>query len=79
MILQAMLISGLTALLAPASYLFAQDNPGDRDTTPHSIRFVAVEDEVKLEVLDWAGPAVQSFYSTAATAPLTTLIRSHRN
>jgi len=55
MILQTMLISGLTALLAPASYLFAQDNPGARDTTPHSIRFVAVEDEVKLEVLDWGG------------------------
>jgi pimeloyl-ACP methyl ester carboxylesterase len=49
------LISGLTALLTLGDLLVAQDKPGDPDTTPHSVRFVAVDEDVKLEVLDWGG------------------------
>src|ERR1700721_1469170 len=48
-------ILALTALLTIARSLVAQDVPDNRDTTPHSIRFVTVQDDVKLEVLDWGG------------------------
>jgi pimeloyl-ACP methyl ester carboxylesterase len=54
---QAMLIPGLASLLMLESFLFAQDISGD--TTPHSVRFVAVGDDVKLEVLDWGGSGQQ--------------------
>lgn len=50
-----MLIVGLTALLTLEGLLLAQEKPGDPDTTPHSIRLVAVDEDVKLEVLDWGG------------------------
>ncbi len=43
------------SLLTIARPLIAQDKPDNRDSTPHSIRFVAVQDNVKLEVLDWGG------------------------
>jgi non-heme chloroperoxidase len=52
---RTMLIAGPTALFTLASLLFAQDKPSDRDTTPHSARFVALDDNIKLEVLDWGG------------------------
>ena len=52
---KATLIAGPTSLLALGSFLCAQDISGDRDTTLHSVRFVTVEDNVKLEVLDWGG------------------------
>ena len=45
----------LASLLAIARLLAAQDSPDHHDTTPHSIRFVTVQDNVKLEVLDWGG------------------------
>lgn len=43
------------ASLTIACALVAQDIPDNRDATPHSIRFVTVQDNVKLEVLDWGG------------------------
>lgn len=49
------IIFGLASLLTIARPLVAQDIPDNRDTTPHSIRFVTVQDNVKLEVLDWGG------------------------
>jgi pimeloyl-ACP methyl ester carboxylesterase len=51
---QAMLIAALASLTL-ASDLLAQDSSGDADTTAHSIQFVTVDDNVKLEVLDWGG------------------------
>src|SRR5215831_5503728 len=48
-------IFGLASLLTIASPLPAQDTPDNRDTTPHHIRFVTVQEDVKLEVLDWGG------------------------
>ena len=49
------IIVGLVSLLTIARPVVAQDVPDNRDTTPHSIRFVTVQDSVKLEVLDWGG------------------------
>ena len=49
------LFAGLASLLTIASPLAAQNTPNERDTSPHSIRFVTVQDNVKLEVLDWGG------------------------
>jgi non-heme chloroperoxidase len=40
------------------SALYGQDTVGDgqgTDSSPHSVQFVAVDDNVKLEVLDWGG------------------------
>jgi non-heme chloroperoxidase len=49
------IIVGLASLLTVARPLVAQKIPDNRDTTPHSIRFVTVQEDVKLEVLDWGG------------------------
>jgi non-heme chloroperoxidase len=49
------IIIGLASLLTIARPLVAQDTPNNRDTTPHNIRFVTVQEDVKLEVLDWGG------------------------
>jgi pimeloyl-ACP methyl ester carboxylesterase len=55
-ITQAMFIAVcLSSLLTLGSCLLAQEISGDRDTTPHSVQFVAVDDNIKLEVLDWGG------------------------
>jgi non-heme chloroperoxidase len=54
-------MSGLTIIIALGSLLniarppVAEEIPNDHDATPHSIRFVTVQDNVKLEVLDWGG------------------------
>lgn len=48
-------IVALASLLTIARPLVAQDIPDNHDATPHSIRFVTVQDNVKLEVLDWGG------------------------
>ncbi len=45
----------LASLLTIARPLIAQDAPGNHDATPRSVRFVTVQDNVKLEVLDWGG------------------------
>jgi non-heme chloroperoxidase len=49
------IIVALASLLAFARPLVPQDAPDNHDTTQHSIRFVTVQDNVKLEVLDWGG------------------------
>ena len=49
------IIVALASLLAIARSLVAQDAPDNHDTTQHSIRFVTVQDNVRLEVLDWGG------------------------
>jgi pimeloyl-ACP methyl ester carboxylesterase len=49
------IIVALASLLTIARPLVAQDTPDNHDATPHSIRFVTVQDNVKLEVLDWGG------------------------
>jgi hypothetical protein len=48
------IIVALASLLTIARPLVAQDTPDNHDAMPHSIRFVTVQDNVKLEVLDWA-------------------------
>jgi non-heme chloroperoxidase len=48
-------IAALAFLLTIAASLAAQETPADRDATTHSVRFVTVQDNVKLEVLDWGG------------------------
>jgi hypothetical protein len=45
----------LASLLTISRPLVAQDIPDNHDATPHSIRFVTVQDNVKLEVIDWGG------------------------
>jgi pimeloyl-ACP methyl ester carboxylesterase len=49
------IIVGLISLLTIPGPLAAQDIPDNRDTAPHSIRFVTVQENVKLEVLGWGG------------------------
>lgn len=49
------IIVALASLLTIARPLVAQDAPDNHDATPHSIRFMTVQDNVKLEVLDWGG------------------------
>jgi pimeloyl-ACP methyl ester carboxylesterase len=49
------IIVGLASLLTIAHAVVVQDKTDNRDTTPHSIRFMTVQEDVKLEVLDWGG------------------------
>src|SRR5215469_17971217 len=49
------IIVGLVSLLSVGRPIIAQNLRDNRDATPHSIRFVTVQDEVKLEVLEWGG------------------------
>src|SRR5262249_2031157 len=42
----------LAALLAP---LTSQNSASCQDPSPHTVRFVAVDKDVRLEVLDWGG------------------------
>lgn len=43
----------IVLLLAP---LCAQESPAWRDPSSHRVQFVTVDDNVRLEVLDWGGP-----------------------
>lgn len=52
---RATLIACLALLLTTESALPAQDISTDRDSARHSVRFVVVDQNVKLEVLDWGG------------------------
>lgn len=45
-------ILALVSLLAP---LGAQESAAWRDPSPHKVQFVTVDDNVRLEVLDWSG------------------------
>lgn len=50
------LLSVLALLFIAVVSLYAQqDANGEKDTSPHTVRFVEVEKGVKLEVLDWGG------------------------
>ena len=42
------------ALLAP---VYSQQSGAWRDPSPHTVRFVPVDEDVRLEVLDWGGSA----------------------
>jgi non-heme chloroperoxidase len=46
---------GAAALAFLASLLSAQQSPGWRDPSPHKLQFVTVDENVRLEVLDWGG------------------------
>ena len=48
--------AAMLILLAVASSASAQQNEW-RDPSPHAVKFVPVDDEVQLEVLDWDDPA----------------------
>jgi non-heme chloroperoxidase len=45
----------VVAFFLAASPAFAQQAPAWHDPSPHSVQFVNVEKDVKLEVLDWGG------------------------
>ena len=45
----------LTALLLISAVSYGQDNLPWRDQSPHRVRFVTVDDGVRLETLDWGG------------------------
>ncbi len=42
-------------LLGVAALLFAQESTAPRDSSPHSVKFINVDKNVNLEVLDWGG------------------------
>ena len=44
---------GFAALAAPA---YSPQSASWRDPSPHTVGFVTVEENVRLEVLDWGGP-----------------------
>jgi pimeloyl-ACP methyl ester carboxylesterase len=42
-------------IVSVAAHLCAQESVAWRDPSPHTVQFVTVDDNVKLEVLDWGG------------------------
>jgi pimeloyl-ACP methyl ester carboxylesterase len=65
------LMAAATVLILLAGHLPASALQDEwRDPSPHTTRFVAVDDDVQLEVLDWggAGPAVVLLAGLGATA-----------
>jgi pimeloyl-ACP methyl ester carboxylesterase len=48
-------VTALTALTGWANSLQAQQIPRWQDPSPHKVEFVTVEENVRLEVLDWGG------------------------
>jgi non-heme chloroperoxidase len=50
-----LIVALLAVFLAWARSVVAQGSEGWRDPSPHAIRFVPVEHDVTLEVLDWGG------------------------
>jgi pimeloyl-ACP methyl ester carboxylesterase len=46
----------MTLLFPIAGCLFAQQPLPWRDPSPHAIQFISVDDNLKLEVLDWGSP-----------------------
>ena len=47
--------AGIPLVLLLAGSLYAEQTDTWHDPSPHSVQFVAVDDNVKLEVLDWGG------------------------
>jgi hypothetical protein len=73
------LIAGLASLLTITASLAAQNTPNDLDTSPHSIRFVTVQDNVSLEVLDWGGSGRPMILLHGGNSTTHDLIRLLRN
>jgi non-heme chloroperoxidase len=49
------LFRGPALLVALLASLYSQDSASWRDPSPHAVRFVTVDKNVRLEVLDWGG------------------------
>ncbi len=49
------LLGGTTLLICFVTPLRSQSVPAWKDPSPHTIRFISVDDNVRLEVLDWGG------------------------
>jgi pimeloyl-ACP methyl ester carboxylesterase len=49
------LLAGPALLICFVTPLRSQSAPAWKDTSPHTIRFIAVDYKVRLEVLDWGG------------------------
>src|SRR5258708_8901152 len=49
------LLGGTTLLICFVMPLRSQSVPAWKDPSPHTIRFISVDDNVRLEVLDWGG------------------------
>ena len=52
---QLISLSALLALTGPANFLYSQQVSRWQDPSPHTVEFVAVDENVRLEVLDWGG------------------------
>ena len=76
-------MSRLTIIVAIGSLLniarppVAQEIPNDHHATSHSIRFVTVQDNVKLEVLDWGGSGRPMILLHGGNSTAHELIRLH--
>lgn len=49
------LLAGTALLICFVTPLGSQSAPAWKDPSPHTIRFISVDDNVRLEVLDWGG------------------------
>jgi len=49
------LLGGIALLICFVTPLRSQTAPAWKDPSPHTIRFISVDDNVRLEVLDWGG------------------------
>ena len=52
---KAIFAATVVVLAATGNNLFAQAVSSPQDIATHTIQFVAIESDVKLEVLDWGG------------------------
>ncbi len=48
-------LSGPILLIALVAPLYPQESASWRDLSPHTVQFVSVDKDVRLEVLDWGG------------------------
>src|ERR1700680_1450721 len=55
MINRALLGAIILPIVSLAAPLCAQKSPAWRDLSPHRVQFVTVDENVRLEVLDWGG------------------------
>src|SRR5262249_12587943 len=52
---QVIRLIALQALTGPANFLHSQQTSPWQDASPHTVEFVTVDENVRLEVLDWGG------------------------
>ena len=52
---QGVCLRALLALTGPASILYSQQTSAWQDPSPHTVEFITVDTNVRLEVLDWGG------------------------